>query len=73
MLSPVLFNFYMRPLAQLIQSFGLGCHQYADDTQLFLLMDGHLLIPPDCLASCLGAVADWLKWSQLNSTSPDSA
>ena len=52
-LSPVLFNIYMHPFAQLIQSFGLGCHQYADDTQLFLLMDGHPSRPPDCLASCL--------------------
>ena len=39
-LSPMLFNVYMRPLTWLLQSFGLGCHQYADDTQLYLLMDG---------------------------------
>ena len=61
----MLFNIYMRPLAQLVRSFGLGCHQYADDTQLFLLMDGHPTAPPDCLASCLEAVVDWLKRSRL--------
>ena len=61
----MLFNIYMHSLAQLVWSFGLGCHQYADDTQLFLLMDGHPSTPPDCLASCLEAVVDWLKRSRL--------
>ena len=61
----MLFNIYMRPLAQLVQSFRLGCHQYADDTQLFLLMGGHPSTPLDSLASCLGAVVDWLKRSRL--------
>ena len=64
-LSLMLFNIYVHPLAQLIWSFRLGCHPYADDTQLFLLMDGHLLTPPDCLARCLEAMVDWLKWSWL--------
>ena len=52
-LSPMLFNIYMRPLTQLIQSFRLGCHQYADDTQVFLLMDGHPSTLLECLAICL--------------------
>lgn len=31
----------MCPLAQLVLSFRLRCHQYAEDTQLQLLMSGH--------------------------------
>lgn len=29
-LSSMLFNIYMHPLAPLVESFGLGCHQDAD-------------------------------------------
>uniref|UniRef100_A0A670IWM0 Reverse transcriptase domain-containing protein n=1 Tax=Podarcis muralis TaxID=64176 RepID=A0A670IWM0_PODMU len=64
-LSPMLFNIFMRPLAQIVQSFGLGCHQYADDTQLYLLMDGHTDSAPNTLTRCLEAVAGWFHGSQL--------
>ena len=33
--------------------------------QLFLLMGSHPSTPPDCLASCMEAVVDWLKQSRL--------
>lgn len=33
-LSPILFNIFMRLLTKLAQRFGLGYHQYTDDTQL---------------------------------------
>uniref|UniRef100_A0A803SYC6 Reverse transcriptase domain-containing protein n=1 Tax=Anolis carolinensis TaxID=28377 RepID=A0A803SYC6_ANOCA len=39
-LSPLLFNIYMRPLALLVRDFGLECYQYADNTQLVLKMEG---------------------------------
>ena len=31
-LSHMLFNMYMKPLGAVIRSFGVCCHQYADDT-----------------------------------------
>ncbi|XP_062992110.1 uncharacterized protein LOC134404983, partial [Elgaria multicarinata webbii] len=34
-LSPMLFNIYMKPLGEVIRRCGLRCHQYADDTQLY--------------------------------------
>ena len=32
-ISPMLFNIYMRPLGGVIRRCGASCHQYADDTQ----------------------------------------
>nr|XP_060615104.1 uncharacterized protein LOC132764950 [Anolis sagrei ordinatus] len=44
-LSPLLFNIYVRPLASLARSFGLDCYQYADDTQLLLRLEVRQLRP----------------------------
>uniref|UniRef100_A0A8D0HCW3 SAM domain-containing protein n=1 Tax=Sphenodon punctatus TaxID=8508 RepID=A0A8D0HCW3_SPHPU len=35
-LSPLLFNVYVQPLGEVVREFGTQCHQYADDTQLYL-------------------------------------
>ena len=35
-ISPMLFNIYMRPLGGVIRGCGASCHQYADDTQLYI-------------------------------------
>ena len=34
--TPTLFNIYMRPLGEVIWSFWVCCHQYMDDTSIFL-------------------------------------
>lgn len=36
----VLFNIYIHSLTQLVWSLMLGCHQYAENTKLYLLMGG---------------------------------
>ena len=45
-LLPMLFNIYMKPLGEVIWSFGVWCHQHAVDTQLsvspFHLIPGKL-------------------------------
>lgn len=46
----MLFNIYMHLLAQLILRFGLRCHQYSSDTQVYLLRDSWLDSIPDILA-----------------------
>ena len=37
-LGPLLFAVYCSPVADVIASHGVRCHQYADDTQLHLAM-----------------------------------
>lgn len=41
-LSLMLFNIYMHPVTQLVRGIGLGCHEYVDDTQLYMLIDSQL-------------------------------
>jgi len=39
MLGPLLFPAYVAPVAELIESLGVSCHQFVDDTQLFIVMN----------------------------------
>lgn len=58
------------PLAQLVLRFGLGYHQYIDDTQLYLLKDGCPESAPGIMDRALEAMDGWLQqsWLKLNPT-----
>jgi len=38
-LGPLLFAAYVASVGELINSFGVSCHHFADDLQLFVAMD----------------------------------
>nr|GFC52549.1 hypothetical protein [Tanacetum cinerariifolium] len=64
-LSPMLFNIYMKPLGEVIRGFGVGSHQYADDTQLFLSFPPDSKGAVDVLNRCLEAVGSWMGANKL--------
>lgn len=67
-LSPLLFNLYMRLLGKLICHLGVKYHQCANHTQLYICAPGKLSDAVEVLSWCLEAVRVWM-WSnrlQLN-------
>lgn len=61
----MLFNIYICPLTQLAQRLRLGCHQYVDGIQLYLLMDSQPHSALNMLTKVLVVVAGWLQQSWL--------
>ena len=65
-LGPLLFTAYVSPIGRVIESFNIGYHQFADDTQLFVAVD-----TPDTLTSlsrmteCSNAVQQWFLENDL--------
>ena len=60
-ISPMLFNIYMRPLGGVIRGCGASCHQYTDDTQLYISFSPTTLDAVPSLQHCLEAVLQWVQ------------
>jgi len=65
-LEPLLFTDYVAPIGRVTESFNIGYHQFADDTQLFVAVD-----TPDTLTSLIrmtefsNAVQRWILENDL--------
>uniref|UniRef100_A0A803TXA5 Reverse transcriptase domain-containing protein n=1 Tax=Anolis carolinensis TaxID=28377 RepID=A0A803TXA5_ANOCA len=64
-LSPMLINIYMKLLGEIIQSFGVRCHLYADDVQLCHSFPPVTQEAVQVLNRCLAAVSDWMGSNKL--------
>ncbi|XP_061472028.1 group II intron-encoded protein LtrA-like [Rhineura floridana] len=64
-LSQMLFNIYIKPLGAIIRRLGLQCHQYADDTQLYLSFKSSPRLAVETLSKCLESVSGWMGRNKL--------
>ena len=55
------FHIYMRPLAGVIRGCGASCHQYTDDTELYISFFPTTVDAVSSLERCLGAVQQWMQ------------
>ena len=70
----MLFNIYIyiRLLGEIIQRFGVYCHQYADDTRLCISFSSSVVEAVKTLECCLAAGIDWTR-ADRQKLNPDKA
>ena len=67
MLGPISFTLYVAPVANIISSFGVSHHQYADDSQLYIAVNrDNIQMELDLLRDCTAAVNDWFLLNGLS-------
>ncbi|KAF7249722.1 RNA-directed DNA polymerase from mobile element jockey [Varanus komodoensis] len=64
-LSPLLFNIYLKPLGEVVRRCGLRNHQYADDTQFYLSFSTNPGEAVAVLNRCLAEVMGWMRANKL--------
>lgn len=67
-LGPLLFSIYMLPLSQIITTYNINYHNYADDTQLYISMSPGDVEPIQTLNKCIEQINNWMSHNflQLN-------
>jgi hypothetical protein len=58
-LGPLLFAAYVAPVYQLIDSFGVSHHSYADDTTLYIRLGQDSVAARASLESCTESISNW--------------
>lgn len=64
-ISPILFNIYLRPLVDIIKSYGVKVVNYADDTQLFFSLEGQQSVTLATFHACMHDIVSWLGANSL--------